>query len=135
MLTLQGLCSSKSTFYCDDSVAFLKTCARDHTRLDLVYLDSWDVDWPDPLASALHGLHEFLVLLPLLREGVLLLVDDTPQNRDVMRNVQPAHVEDFDRFMRLYGFAPGKGSLIKNFLVGNGLEKELAHDYQLLWEF
>jgi hypothetical protein len=113
----------------------LKNCASQNAQPNLVYLDSWDVDWTDPLASALHGFHEFLVVLPLLRNGVLLLVDDTPLNSDVMLNVQPKHVEDFDRFTKVYGFTPGKGTLIKNFLLKNAIGKEIAHNYQLLWEF
>jgi hypothetical protein len=100
-----------------------------------VYLDSWDVDWADPLASALHGFNEFLVLYPLLRNGALLLVDDTPLNSDVMLKIQPANIEHFDGFSRVYGFAPGKGALIKNFLVKNGIGAEVKHEYQLLWEF
>jgi hypothetical protein len=83
----------------------------------------------------LHGFYEFLVVLPLLRDGVLLLVDDTPVNSDVMLKVQPKFVEDFDRFTQVYGFTPGKGALIKNFLVKSAIGKEVEHDYQLLWEF
>jgi hypothetical protein len=135
MFTLRSLCSNRSVFFCDDSVSFLKKFASQNAPLNLVYLDSWDVDWTDPLASALHGFYEFLVVLPLLRDGVLLLVDDTPLNSDVMLNVQPKYVEDFDRFTKVYGFTPGKGALIKNFLVKNAIGKEIKHDYQLLWEF
>lgn len=135
MFTLRSLCSNRSVFFCDDSVSFLKRFASHNTPPDLVYLDSWDVVWTDPLASALHGFYEFLVVLPLLRDGVFLLVDDTPVNSDVMLKVQPKFVEDFDRFTQVYGFTPGKGALIKNFLVKSAIGKEVEHDYQLLWEF
>lgn len=134
MFTLRSLCTNRSAFYCDDSVSFLKQFVGHNSQLSLVYLDSWDVHWSDPLPSALHGLHEFLVALPLLRNGALLLVDDTPLNRDVMHSLQPEHVEEFDRFTQAYGFTPGKGALIKQFLIKNAMGKEIKHDYQLLWE-
>jgi hypothetical protein len=135
MFTMRSLCTDKSEFSCDDSVSFLKKVASHDTPVNLVYLDSWDVNWTDPLASALHGFHEFLAVLPLLRDGALLLVDDTPLNSDVMLSVQPKYVEEFDRFTKVYGFTPGKGTLIKNFLAKNSVGKEIKHDYQLLWEF
>ena len=134
MFTMRPLCSRRSEFACDDSVSFLKKFANHKTPPDLVYLDSWDVNWTDPLASALHGFHEFLVVLPLFRTGALLLVDDTPANCNVMQRVQPMFVDDFDRFTQVYGFTPGKGALIKNFLAKNAIGKQVAHDYQLLWE-
>lgn len=135
MFTLRSLCTNRSAFFCDDSVSFLKKVSSQITSLNLVYLDSWDVDWTDPLPSALHGFYEFLVVLPLFRSGVLLLVDDTPVNRDVMLKVQPKFVREFDRFTQVYGFTPGKGVLIRNFLVKSAIGREVTHDYQLLWEF
>ena len=135
MFTLRSLCTNRSEFFCDDSVSFLKKFAYHNKTPDLVYLDSWDLDWTDPLPSALHGLHEFLALRPLLRDGALLLVDDSPVSSDVMLQVQPKYAEDFDKFTQVYGFTPGKGALIKNFLVKNAIGKEIKQDYQLLWEF
>lgn len=135
MFRLRSLCTGRSEFFCDDSVSFLRRIAAQAVRPDLVYLDSWDVDWTDPLASAMHGLHEFLIVFPLLRDGALLLVDDTPLDSDVMRKVQSANTEHFDRFSRIYGFTPGKGALIKNFLLKSGAGRGVKHEYQLLWEF
>ena len=135
MFTLRSLCTSRSQFFCDDSVSFLKEIAIQGRHPDLVYLDSWDVDWVDPLPSALHGFHEFLAVFPLLRTGALLLVDDTPADSDVMEEVQPRNIEHFERFRKIYGFAPGKGALIRNFLVQNAIGKEIDHQYQLLWRF
>lgn len=57
MFTLRSLCTNRSTFYCDDSVSFLKQFAIQKTQPNLVYLDSWDLNWADPLPSALPGLH------------------------------------------------------------------------------
>lgn len=52
-----------------------------------------------------------------------------------MKKVNPNHIEHFKSFNQMYGFTPGKGALIKNFLVKNAIGKEIAHDYQLLWKF
>ena len=136
-VSLRSLCSSHSTFLCDDSVEFLKGYARANTRVDLVYLDSRDVDWKDPLPSALHGFHEFLAIFPTLQASrrSLLLVDDTPFDSVAMNQVSARHLIDFEGFKDSHGFYPGKGALIKQFLVGNKIGNEIKHDYQLLWEF
>ncbi|MEX2527838.1 MAG: hypothetical protein WEA09_09405 [Gemmatimonadota bacterium] len=135
-LTLRGQCTKRTRLHCQDSVAFLRTWAdRQHTNLDLVYLDSWDVDWADPIPSAMHGLAEFLAIEGQLRPGSLLLVDDTPADASVMRRVQPRHVGAFEQGMAKHGFPPGKGALIKLLLEGTGRGKLLAHDYQALWQF
>jgi hypothetical protein len=136
-VSLRSLCSEQSTFFCDESLSFLKEYARLNNQIDLLYLDSWDVNWKDPLPSALHGFQEFMSMFPMLKanKGSLLLVDDTPSDRLVMSRVQPQHVDDFEKFKGLYGLYPGKGALIKQFLVCNQIGKEIKHNYQLLWEF
>lgn len=136
MRTLKKLCSSRSTFFCDDSVVFLKKYSDRTKKIDLVYLDSWDVDWRDPMPSALHGFHEFITIFPLLkRSGGLLLIDDTPVDSGVMEKVQEKHVKDYNNFHAQYGFSAGKGSLVKKFLEDNKFGRLLAHDYQVLWKF
>jgi len=141
MFSLRQTCTSRSQFHCDDSVAFLKKFlatppqAPSGRHFDLIYLDSWDVNWRDLLPSALHGLHEFLSILPALKPGTLMLVDDTPKDAGVMTRVQPRQLKEFNDFVQAYGFAPGKGALIKDYLVRHGLGQEIAHDYQLLWQF
>jgi hypothetical protein len=130
---LRSLCSSKSQFFCNDSVGYLKELAKTAHQLDLLYLDSWDVDWQDPLPSAMHGLHEFLSIYPTLKPGSLVLIDDTPSDSSVISRVQPMHAASVAAFLRTYGFSPGKGGLIKEFLSSHHIGKEIAHDYQLLW--
>ena len=136
MYTLSAKCSPHSTFFCDDSVAFLHKYTKRTAKIDLAYLDSWDVDFENPLPSAIHGLHEFLVILPLLRErGGLLLIDDTPVDSNVMHKVQPQHLSGYEYFLSKHGFPPGKGALVKEYLIRNGIGRQVAHDYQLLWQF
>ena len=141
MFQLRQTCTARSTFHCDDSVAFLKKflaqppLAASGRHFDLIYLDSWDVNWRDLLPSALHGLHEFLSILPALTPGTLMLVDDTPKDASVMARIQPRQLKEFNDFVATFGFAPGKGALIKDYLVKHALGREIAHDYQLLWQF
>lgn len=134
-MTLKKLCTSHTKLNCDDSVAFLKRKASGKDKYDLVYLDSWDVNWANPVPSAMHGLNEFLAISSCLKEGSLLLVDDTPENPSIMDRVQPSAIKEFLDFKKRHGFYPGKGSLIKELLLSIGRGKQLAHEYQLLWQF
>jgi len=135
MFTLSKLCSSKSIFYCQNSIIFLKQFLEMNTILDLVYLDSWDVDWADPIPSAIHGFNEFFTILPTLKKGSLLLIDDTPLNLEILSAASPTTINDVVKFKLSYGFMPGKGALIKNFLEKNKLGELVSHEYQLLWRF
>ena len=45
-------------------------------RIDLLYLDSLDLDWANPHESALHHLKELCAASTMLREGSLVFVDD-----------------------------------------------------------
>lgn len=137
LMTLPQLCSERTTVHCDDSVTFLGRKDTFNEHLNLIYLDSWDVDIHDPLPSALHGLHEFLTVLPYLRSSnALLLVDDTPLDFDTWFRVQQSSNRvEFQSFVERHGFAPGKGGLIKAFLEKVGFGELVAHDYQLLWKF
>lgn len=133
-ISLRAKCSNHTTLHCDDSVSFLKKYSNHNKKVDLVYLDSWDVKWSDPLPSAMHGLNELLAIFPRLEKGSIILVDDTPLDQEVMKKVQPNHIESFIKFKKKYGFPPGKGSLIKFFLEHQRIGKKIAHSYQLLWQ-
>lgn len=133
-IALSKSCTNLSRFYCGDSVDFLKTLERGNSIIDLLYLDSWDVDWEDPLPSAIHGLHEFLTVFPALRPGSVVLIDDTPANESHMAAAQPTKIESFIAFRDKFGFAPGKGSLVKQWLIDRAIGREMRHEYQLLWQ-
>jgi hypothetical protein len=76
--------SSSSTIVCDDSVHFLETWVKEHPgqKADVVYLDSFDLEWDNPFPAADHGLKEYFAILPALGKGSLLLIDDTPNTCD-----------------------------------------------------
>lgn len=67
----------RTTIINDDSVSFLFRYAREHpASIDLLYLDSYDVDWNDPHPSAMHHFKELCAAMPALKPGSLVVVDD-----------------------------------------------------------
>jgi hypothetical protein len=132
MLKLRKFVSGNTRLYCDDSVSFLNTLKIPCEKIDLLYLDSWDVDWSDPIPSAVHGLNEYLAAMKNLQPGSLVLIDDTPRDLAIMEIVQPHATKAFRRFQERFGFAPGKGALVKQLIESTGRGTVLAHEYQLL---
>ena len=61
-----------------DSVQYLEFMSRCASKLalDLLYLDSMDIDPANPMRSAEHHLNEIRAAWPLLRKGSLVLIDD-----------------------------------------------------------
>lgn len=136
MLKTQALCSRNSAFYCNDSVSFLKQVCREIPKVDLLYLDSWDVDLSDPLPSALHGLNEYLHAIPMIKSGTILLIDDTPRTFANWAEAHGTSAESkFVEFERHYGFKPGKGSLVKSYLESQNVGSVVSHEYQYLYMF
>ena len=133
MINLLRVCTERSKFYCNDSISFLKRLPN--PGVSLVYLDSWDVDWTNPLPSSLHGFSEFMEILYFFTPGSLLLIDDTPIDSVIMEKVHPNHLKSFITFKEKYGFAPGKGALVLNYLKQFGRGEIISHDYQLLVKF
>ena len=132
LLQLRNIASRSTTLFCDDSVSFLRDVTIPDTGADLLYLDSWDVDWTDPIPSAVHGLNEYLTALKHLKPGALVLIDDTPADISQMQAVHPEYAVDFSSFHAQFGFAPGKGALVKQLVEATGRGTILAHEYQLL---
>jgi len=60
---------------CGDSVTWLAQ-QQDLDKVDLFYLDSYDVDWNNDSASADHHLKEFKIIEPYLKPGVVVAIDD-----------------------------------------------------------
>jgi hypothetical protein len=130
--TLSRQCSPSARLFCDDSVSFL----RKHfsgKKIDLCYLDSWDLDLSDPMPAAIHGLQEFFCVLPSLRtHGGLLLVDDTPRYPSYFGSQSEKH---WGQSLERFGVPPGKGSLIVDYIDKHKLATLLCHEYQVLYEF
>jgi predicted O-methyltransferase YrrM len=99
---------------CQDSVLYLAT-QLDLDRVDLFYLDSYDVKWNDDHASADHHLMEFQIIEPHLRPGALVVIDD---NSRFLSNNQRT----------------GKGHYIADYLEAKGI-KPLYDAYQIIYRF
>ena len=134
MRELRPVVSPRTTLATGDSVRLLERWVGLHpgVKVDLVYLDSWDLDAADPVPSAVHGLKELMAIRPALRDGSLVLVDDTPSDLSLYAEAQRATATSF--FTR-HGALPGKGMFIGGFLAGQPGVEKLHHGYQVLYRF
>jgi hypothetical protein len=96
--------SEKTAFVVGDAVRTLMGIPK---PADLIYLDSYDLDWHNPHPSALHHLKEMVSAARLVKSGTLILIDDCGANG-------------------------GKGLYVHQWLTQVGAEF-LARDYQTLW--
>jgi hypothetical protein len=99
---------------CQDSVLYLAT-QLDLDRVDLFYLDSYDVKWNNDHDSAAHHLMEFQVIEPHLKPGCLVVIDD---NSRFLNNNQRT----------------GKGHYIADYLDTKGIQPLYDH-YQIIYRF
>ena len=94
--------------------------------LDLLYLDSFDVDFDDPLPSVIHHLKELRAIAPLVSLETLVVVDDSPSSfigvPDGDKPVQPIRPPRIG----------GKGRLIAEYADQIGAERLFA-EYQCGW--
>ena len=99
---------------CMDSVIYLAT-QLDLDRVDLFYLDSYDVKWNDDHLSAEHHLREFQVIEPNLKPGAIVVIDDN------------------SRFLES-NCRTGNGHYIADYLQAKGHEP-LYDAYQIIYRF
>lgn len=125
--------SKRTKFFIMDSIDFLRKLEllTGHKKVDLVYLDSWDVDWMSPIQSALHGKNELLELRPYIKPGTVLIIDDTPCSVEWI----PSEARVIaNNFKDKYGVMPGKGAFFESAI--NGLKyRKLYHKYNLVIVF
>ena len=113
----------------DDSLKFLEKLGRDNDfKYDFVYLDSFDVDWANPLPAAIHGLSEFKAILELTHENSLVLIDDTPSK---ISDIPYIFQREAALFLEQHGVLPGKGAFILNSKEIRNFEI-IHHGYNLL---
>ena len=118
---------------CDDSVVFFKSWVKDNPnkQADVVYLDSYDLDWNNPEPAAIHGLNEYLSILPALQLNSLLLIDDTPLN-PYWLDTRGKLYNEMKEFYINKKYLPGKGQYVLNV---NKNADILLHNYQVLYKF
>lgn len=94
----------RSVVTCSDSVKYL---SQFNKPIDLLYLDSFDFDPNNPHPSSLHHIFELTAIMPYLRTGTMVAVDD-----------------NFDTI--------GKGDYVKQYfdLLGNN---RIYTGYQWIW--
>jgi hypothetical protein len=98
-------CSPKTTLVCSDSVSFLNQVGL--ADVDLLYMDSFDVDFNAPHPSALHHLKELCASWCKLKSGCIIAVDD-------------------------HNFGVGKGTYVKDFFENIGV-KPVFEGYQIVY--
>ena len=122
-----------SKFFVMDSVAFLEQLQdlTGESKIDLFYLDSWDVDWNDPIPSANHGQKEIESIKSFLVPGTVLVIDDTPNS---INWIPLTDRKSAEKFKKDFGVLPGKGAFHKVVLKNFNYDI-LYHDYNLVLKF
>ena len=123
-----------SSFFVGDSVKFLINDfpKLEMNRIDLCYLDSFDIDWHNSISSAEHGYAEFVAVRAFLKKGSILIIDDTPNNLDKIPIGAHKHAEEF---FSEFGVLPGKGSLVHKEILKNGDAEVLHHSWNVVYRF
>ncbi len=104
------VCSSATQLIQNDSVSALHALAEIASgTIDLLYLDSFDLDANNPLPSAIHHGLELTAVRPLIGPGTVVCIDDYA-----------------------VGSSGGKGMIVDRFL-SNIRAKVLYSGYQKIW--
>jgi len=112
----RGLVSNAVHVISGDSVTWLKQIARNMRPVDLLYLDSFDLDTSESLTCEVHHVNELIAALPMVRPHTLVVVDDSP-----------IKMNDWGMIS-----VTGKGALVARHAVENGAELQFAK-YQVGW--
>jgi len=127
-----GNLGANINLYVQDSVDFLnKFNTYEKSKIDLIYLDSFDINWDDPEPAMKHGLREFKSIEKYLKLNSIVVIDDTPDNLDWIPLT--AHLEAKKMHLK-YGELPGKGALVLAELRNSSEKYEiLYHSYNLVF--
>jgi hypothetical protein len=123
------LVTERVTIHTGDSVMFLKRFAdappQGFPSMDLLYLDSFDIDADYPFPSAFHHMKELTAISPAIRPRTLVVVDDSPSRffgvieNGKFRPTSPPKIG-------------GKGELIAEYAAQIGAE-QVFMGYQCGW--
>jgi hypothetical protein len=116
--------------FTSDSVAFLNSLGGHipihFGKIDLLYLDSYDVDMAAPHDSALHHMYELVAVKPFIGQDTLVLIDDSPKNVSICENTQ-------GHLVAMSGPRPwGKGAYVAEYASKIGAST-IIHNYQILY--
>jgi SAM-dependent methyltransferase len=77
----RSVAGARTSVFAEDSVAFLKRLGDQLVAakkpIDLLYLDSFDLDFFNTVPSSAHHLKELCAISPALSAGTLVVVDDS----------------------------------------------------------
>lgn len=125
----KSLVSSRVQVHTMDSVNFLKhQCPKlinPYKCIDLLYLDSYDVNLNDPHDSAMHHMKELLAAMPLISQNTLILLDDSPSYASFF--FEQGQIKLASNLQ-----IGGKGKYIASYMENIGA-KPIAQSYQVAW--
>jgi hypothetical protein len=122
------LISSKSKVINANSIEYLP---KIDSLIDFLYLDNVNLDFLNPLPSAMHHLEEFNKVKHLLHKNSIILIDDTPVSPEWLDDGQNNPI--YSTLKRQFNpKIAGKGSLVNIELEKMGATK-ILHQYQTLW--
>ena len=129
VLEANKLTSDKTTVYHSDSVEFLTNFYK---PIDLLYLDSYNMDWNNPNPSAEHHLKEFEAIKTNLHKNTIVIIDDTPKDINWM-DLETSHRKMKPLLEKKIVYPIGKGTLVNEILKNHG-DTLILHQYQIVWK-
>jgi hypothetical protein len=127
---LKGRLSRNTHLEVGDSVAFLQRLADKSELADLIYLDSFDVNWQDPEPAEIHGEAEFKIAMGMIRVGGIILIDDTPTPEVAAQNgICPPNTREEGSFR-----FRGKGARAFRLVEQNSNFTIFFHDYAVAFK-
>jgi len=129
--THQGNMCPATKLVCDDSVSFFTKWSKTHDVANVIYLDSYDLDFYNPEPSGYHGLAEYKSLIPVIKKNTLLLIDDTPANPYWLDHRNHVY-DDMCNYYSKNKNLPGKGMFVLDQITN---ADRLMHNYQVLYKF
>lgn len=108
--------------HCSDSVKFLyefnQQLRNENRHIDLLYLDSFDLDIENPHPSSLHHIFELTAITASLKKGTMVVVDDNIWCTNGKTNESKI---------------VGKGDYVDQYFKMLGMEK-IYNGYQWVWK-
>lgn len=124
--TCKSLVSDRVQVHTSDSVNFLRNkCANlihPFTSIDLLYLDSYDVDMENAHDAAIHCMNELFAASHLITENTLILIDDSPATASIIegsfKRITPFVTNGKGKYVASYMQSIGRTPFIKGFQIG-----------------
>jgi hypothetical protein len=123
--TCKSLVSDRVQVHTSDSVNFLRNeCSKliqPFTSIDLLYLDSYDVDMENAHDAAIHCMNELFAASHLITENTLILIDDSPATASIIegsyKRITPFVTNGKGKYVASYMQSIGRTPFIKGFQI------------------